>query len=111
MFISDTPRGHIRSFTVTDKGLLSGGDVWAPVSGAGDGAPDGLKIDRDGNVYSCGPGGLHVFSPAGHCLGVIRTPEPIANFTWGGEDMQTIFLAASTQLHRTRTKTPGVPLF
>jgi gluconolactonase len=111
LFVCDTERGHIRSFKVDGKGLLSGGAVWAPVTGAGPGGPDGMKIDRDDNVYCCGPGGLHVFSPEAHCLGVIRTPEQVANFTWGGEDMQTIFLAASTQLHRTRTKTPGVPLF
>jgi gluconolactonase len=111
MFICDTPRGHIRSFKVDGKGLLSGGDVWAPVSGAGDGVPDGLKVDRDGNVYSCGPGGLHVFSPKGHCLGVIRTPEQTANFTFGGEDMRDIFLTSTSFLFRTRSKTPGVPLF
>jgi gluconolactonase len=111
MFISDTPRGHIRRFTVDGRGMLSGGEIWAPVSGAGGGAPDGLKVDRDGNVYSCGPGGLHVFSPEAHSLGVIRTPEPVANFTWGGEDMRDIFLTASTNLFRARTKTPGVPLF
>jgi len=81
------------------------------VTGDGAGVPDGLKVDRDGNVYSCGPGGLHVFSPRGHSLGVIRTPEQTANFTFGGEDMRDIFLTSTTFLFRTRTKTPGVPLF
>lgn len=111
MFICDTSRGHIRSFRVDGKGLLSGGDVWAPVSGAGDGVPDGMKVDRDGNLYCCGPGGLHVFSPEAHCLGVIRTPVQVANFTWGGDDMRDIFLTATSFLFRTRSKTPGVPLF
>jgi len=111
LFVSDTPRGHIRSFRVEGDGRVSGGEVWAPVSGAGTGVPDGLKVDRDGNVYSCGPGGLHVFSPSGHCLGVIKTPIETANFTWGGADMRDLFLTSSTFLFRTRSKTPGVPLF
>jgi len=70
-----------------------------------------MKVDRDDNVYCCGPGGLHVFAPDATPLGVIETPEVVANFTWGDPDMQSIFLTASTSLYRTRTKTPGVPLF
>ena len=111
LFVNDTERGHIRVFAVGSDGLVSGGQVWAGVKGKGQGAPDGMKVDRDGNLYCCGPGGLHVFGPDVTCLGVIETPEPVANFTWGGDDMRTIFLTASTSLYRTRSNTPGVPLF
>ena len=45
-----------------------------------------MKIDSAGNLFSCGPGGMHVFDPDGVSLGVIRMPEPTANFTWGGDD-------------------------
>ncbi len=61
LFVNDTERGHVRVFDVGADGLLSGGAVWAEVRGSGQGAPDGMKIDRDGNLYCCGPGGLHVF--------------------------------------------------
>lgn len=111
LYVNDTERGHIRVFDVADDGSVSGGAVWADVTGSGQGAPDGLKLDRDGNVYCCGPAGLHVFSPDGHSLGVIRVPEVVANFTWGGDDLATIFLTASSTLYRVRTKTPGVALF
>lgn len=111
LFVNDTERGHIRVFDVGADGLLSGGAVWAEVSGAGAGAPDGMKLDRDGNVYCCGPGGVHVFSPDARSLGVIQVPEVVANFTWGEEDLRTIFLTASSTLYRVRTNTPGVPLF
>jgi gluconolactonase len=111
LYVNDTERGHIRAFKVEADGTLSGGDVWAPVTGDGPGAPDGMKVDSDDNVYSCGAGGLHVFLPDGESLGVIKTPEVVANFTWGDDDMLSIFLTASTSLYRVRTKTPGVPLF
>jgi gluconolactonase len=111
LFVNDTERGHIRVFDVRADGLLSGGAVWAEVRGSGNGAPDGMKIDRDGNLYCCGPGGLHVFAPDARALGVIETPEVIANFTWGDDDLKSLFLTASTSLYRTRTKTPGVALF
>ena len=111
LFVNDTERGHIRVFDVGGDGLLSGGAVWAEVTGSGAGAPDGMKIDSDGNLYCCGPGGLHVFSPDAQSLGVIHVPEVVANFTWGEDDLKTIFLTASATLYRVRTSTPGVPLF
>jgi gluconolactonase len=111
LFVNDTDRGHIRSFTVNGDGTLAGGGVWAELTGDGEGGADGLKVDRDGNVYCCGPGGLHIFAPDATSLGVIRVPEVVANFTWGGDDMRSIFLTASTSLYRVRSKTPGVPQF
>ena len=111
LFVNDTDRGHIRMFLVGDDGRISGGDVWAEVVGEGDGAPDGLKIDSDENVYCTGPGGLHVFAPDTTCLGVIKIPEVTANFAWGGDDLKSLFTTSSTSLYRTFTKTPGLVLF
>jgi len=108
LFVNDTERGHIRVFDVGANGLLSGGKVWADVTGDGEGGPDGLKIDIAGNVYCCGPGGLHVFDPDGRSLGVIRVPEMLANFTWGGPDLRTIYLTASKSLYQLRSLTPGL---
>ena len=104
-------RRQLEALAETQQGLLDRGDVLDEVKGTGEGAPDGMKIDRDNNLYCCGPGGLHVLTADGHSLGVIKTPEAVANFTWGDEDMQSLFLTASTSLYRVRTRTPGVRLF
>ncbi|MFA7664523.1 MAG: SMP-30/gluconolactonase/LRE family protein [Burkholderiaceae bacterium] len=109
LFVNDTEHGHIRVFDVRDDGGLDGGGVWAETTGDGEGAPDGMKFDSAGNLYTCGPGGIHVFSPDGHCLGVIRTPEVAANFTWGDDDMRSLFITASTSLYRVRVNTAGKP--
>ena len=111
LFVNDTERGHIRRFDINGAGTVTGGDVWTEVTGEGEGAPDGLKVDIDGNVYCCGPGGLHVFAPDGTCLGVIKVPEVTANFTWGDDDMKSIYLTASTSLYCVRSNTPGAVLF
>ena len=68
-----------------------------------------MKLDRDGNLYCCGPGGIHVFDRAARCLGVIRVPTPVANFTWGDDDRQSLFIAATGSLYRARVRTPGRP--
>jgi gluconolactonase len=109
MFISDTDNQHIRVFDVKADGTLANSRIWAQTLGDGPGAPDGLKIDSAGNVYSCGPGGLHVFAPDATCLGVIRMPEYTANFCWGDVDLKSLFITASTSLYRVRVATPGTP--
>src|SRR5262249_53727517 len=100
LFVNDTEKAHIRRFEVRPDGTLDGGGVWAETTGEGPGAPDGMKIDSQGNLFSCGPGGIHVFNPSGKCLGVIRVPEGTANFTWGDADYRSLFITASTSLYR-----------
>jgi gluconolactonase len=107
LFVNDTERQHIRVFDVGANGALSGGKIWAQTTGAGEGAPDGMKIDSAGNVYCCGPGGIHVFDPAAVCLGVIRVPEGAANMAWGDADLRSLYITASTSVYRIRVAVPG----
>jgi len=111
LFVNDTERVHIRVFDVRPDGTIAGGRVWAETVGEGAGAPDGMKIDSRGNVYCCGPGGIHVFEPEARCLGVIHAPEYVANFAWGDDDLQSLFITASTSLYRIRVKIPGLRAF
>ncbi len=111
LFINDTDRQHIRVFDVARDGSLANGRVWAETRGEDPGAPDGMKIDASGNVYCCGPGGIHVFAPDARCLGVIRVPEYTANFCWGDADYRSLYITAATSLYRMRTSIPGRPLY
>lgn len=111
LFINDTARKHIRLFDVTPSGTLTNGRVWAETKGDKPGAPDGMKIDSAGNVYCCGPGGIHVFAPDGGLREIIETPERTANFAWGDDDYRSLFITASTSLYRIRVETPGLPVY
>jgi gluconolactonase len=111
LFVNDTERGHIRVFNVAADGSLTGGAVWAETRGEGVGGPDGMKIDSCGNLYCCGPGGIHVFDPSGDLLGVVRTPEMAANFAFGDDDLRGLYITASTTLYRLRVRVPGLRLF
>ena len=66
-----------------------------------------MKIDREGNLYTTGPGGIFVYTPDATCLGVIQVPEVTANFTWGDDDLKTMYITASTSIYRTRVNVPG----
>jgi gluconolactonase len=111
LFVNDTNRKHIRVFDVKDGDTVENSEIWAELKGEGVGVADGMKIDRDGNLYCCGPGGIHLFDSNATCLGVMILPEHTANFTWGDEDMQTLYITASTSLYRLRLKIPGLKLF
>ncbi|MGC1303154.1 MAG: SMP-30/gluconolactonase/LRE family protein [Caulobacteraceae bacterium] len=106
------PKMYVKAFDVGPGGRLSRGRVLiAYPHPVGDGGPDGLKVDRAGNIWSSGPGGIRIITPAGKVLGQIKLPEVAANlaFTNGG---RTVFITASSSIYRLEVKTPGeVPLY
>jgi gluconolactonase len=100
------------AYRVRADGNLEGGRLFAEARqwvGPGEGVPDGLKVDRAGNVFAAGPGGIHVFAPDGTRLGRIITGVPTGNLAWG-EDGSELFIAANHWILRVRTKTHGGPL-
>jgi len=108
IFINDTDRNHIRVFDINADGTLANGRVWAEIRGTGLGVPDGMKIDKEGHLYCCGPGGIHVFDRNGNALGVILLPEQTANLAWGDEDLCSLYVTAATVLFRIRLNIPGL---
>lgn len=110
LFVNDTTFNHIRKFEIVD-GELVGGDVWAVLEGEGEGSADGMKIDSAGSLFCTGPGGVFVFDPEGELVEVIEVPEAVGNLTWGGDDLRTLFLCASTSVYAVRVDVPGLPVF
>ena len=67
------------------------------------GLPDGLKIDRQGNVFATGPGGVWIFNKEGKVLGKIRTPVPTANCAFADGE-KTLFLTSDNYLLRVKLR-------
>ena len=88
---SDPDVSHIRRFNVSSTHELTGGDVFVSLD---EGIPDGIRVDREGRLYSTGGEGVYVFDVGGARLGTIRTPQPAANCAFGGEGMRTLFITA-----------------
>ena len=74
------------------------------------GGPDGVKVDRQGNIYTAATGGLWIVSPQGKRLGLVRAPEGIrfANNAFGDPDSKTMYLVSAKNLWRIRLNIPGV---
>ena len=71
------------------------------------GLPDGMKVDRQGNLFATGPGGVYVFTRDGSYLGRIETGQETGNCAWGG-DGSTLYIAAESYLCRIATNTKGM---
>jgi gluconolactonase len=107
--VSDPKQAVWMAYDVSQDGTLSRGRVFMDVTAltAGrKGLPDGLKVDRAGNLFATGPGGVLVISPAGTHLGTINTDEPTANCAWGG-DGSVLYITANDKLCRIKTATRG----
>jgi len=96
-------------YTVRRDGTLTDGMLFCDAtSDTRPGAPDGMKVDQKGNLYSAGPGGVWIFSPAGKHLGTIDFPEKVANVAWGDTDYKTLYVTASSSIYRISLNIPGV---
>jgi gluconolactonase len=106
--VSDPAHKVWMQYDVQADGTVANGKVLLDATSApGDGGPDGIKVDKKGNIYGAGPGGVWVISPQGKHLGTFHIPERVANCNWG-DDGKTLYITASSSLYRIRLKIPGV---
>ncbi len=107
-YVDDSELRNIRVYDVTPDGSLRNGRIFGEEPGGkGDGVPDGIKVDRNGDLFVTGPKGIWVWDAKGNHLGTIVMPEQPANLTWGGKDYRTLFITATTSVYRLEMKTQG----
>lgn len=101
------PNRYWKKYAVNDDLTLGEGETFFDASDMeAPGAPDGLAVDVDGNVFATGPGGVMVIAPDGRHLGTIAPAELPANTAFGG-DGSTLYMTARTGLYRVATSTRG----
>lgn len=109
LYVGDSADRFIRRFTVNADGSLSGGAIFVDMRDyPKPGAPDGMRVDADGRLWTTGRGGVWVVEPDGRVLGVVRLPEIPANIAFGGENWSTIFLPARTSVYALETTVRGL---
>ena len=108
LYVNDTRNSHIRAYEVNDDGSIGNERILIEMKGEEPGAPDGMKVDREGNIYCTGPGGIWIISPDGSHLGTINFPEIPANLCWGDKDWKTLYVTARTSIYRVRLLAIGI---
>jgi len=106
----DPKRAAWLKFEVREDGTIANGRVFFDATAwtkTKPGAPDGMKVDKAGNLYGAGPGGLHVFAPDGTHLGSIETGVATANCAWG-DDGSTLYITADHAIYRIKLNATGM---
>ena len=103
----DPEKKIVMRYEVAADGSLSNGKVFFDMTNEpGEDAIDGIKVDREGNLYVSGPGGLWIISPEARHLGTIITPKHPHNLAWG-DDGKTLYMTARSTLYRMPLKKSG----
>ena len=109
LYIDDSASRTYWRFEVKPDGTIANGKLFFDMNSSKEqGVPDGMKLDRKGNIYGVGPGGVWILSPEGKHLGTIKAPEDPANLAWGDADAKTLYLTARTGLYRIRVNVAGI---
>ncbi|GGJ81323.1 SMP-30/gluconolactonase/LRE family protein [Parabacteroides faecis] len=99
MYYNDTPTGKIARYRYDEKTgeiLFDGIAVTLP---AGSGAPDGMTIDGNDNLWVAQWGGFGVYCYCpytGELLAKVEVPAPnVASCAFGGKDMDTLYITTA----------------
>jgi gluconolactonase len=109
----DAPR-NVRVYDVADAKALRGGREFVSMkTQQGAGLADGIRADTDGNIWigagwvGDGYDGVHVVSPEGQRIGLIKLPEICANLAFGGQKRNKLFMAAGQSLYMVYVEAQG----
>jgi gluconolactonase len=125
LYVADTGSSHykeatknIRVFDLSEGRTLAKGRQFISMEMELNGVKvagqaDGLRCDTDGNVWvgagwvGDGYDGVHVFSPEGQRIGLIRLPEICSNVCFGGPRRNRLFMTASQSLYAVYVEAVG----
>lgn len=101
---SDPQQANWTAFPVKADGSLGEGKLFFDATervANEPGLPDGLKVDRAGNLWATGPGGVYVFTSGGKLLGRLLTGERTSNCGFGPDGW--LYITADSYLCRIKT--------
>ncbi len=120
LYVAETHTGRVWSWDVPEPGVAVGGGLMPPNGDLLVGLPglqlfDSLAVDGEGNVCvaTLVNGGITVVSPDGESVEHVAVDDTITtNICFGGEDLRTAFITASStgRLLKAQWPTPGLAL-
>jgi gluconolactonase len=111
LYVNDTRVNKLYVHDVRPDGSLGETREWVQLQGSDAGNADGMKVDSEGNVYTTGPGGIHILDSNANLLGRIRYNHHVSNLCWGDDDWKTLFITDHHNVYRTRVKVPGIEVW
>lgn len=103
---SDPNRPNWYIYDVHGDSLTNGKIFYSAVNehkNGGKGLPDGLKIDKNGNIFATGPGGIYIFTSEGKKIGMISLDNPASNCALS-PDEKTLYITNDMNLLRVKLR-------
>lgn len=101
---SHGPKPVIMAYPIKENGDIGEGKVFFDTKGlSGPGAPDGIKVNAQGIVFSTGPGGVLILDDQGKLLGRIICGRATANVAFG-PDEKSLFITSKDRLLRIKLR-------
>lgn len=102
LYVNDSQAHKIYVWDVVDDSTITNKQLFYTIPTFG--YADGMKIDKDGNIYCTCSSAVWVISPAGELLGTIDLPtgNSASNCAWGESDNKTLFITAGTSAYKIR---------
>ncbi|HTD39421.1 MAG TPA: SMP-30/gluconolactonase/LRE family protein [Mucilaginibacter sp.] len=94
---SDPRKPFWYAYDLDKNGLFVHGRIFYSAMAASKtaaGMPDGMKIDKKGDVFASGPGGIWVFNKAGKLLGKILVNDLVSNCSLSGDE-RTLYVTSN----------------
>lgn len=103
LYVADIDANKSYAYDIQADGTLANKRLFCELGS------DGMTIDNEGNVYLTGTPGVTVFDKTGKQILVIPIAEKwTANICFGGKDMHTLFITASTSVYTMKMRVKGV---
>lgn len=103
---SDGEKPNWYAYDIDQAGNATAGRrfyVPSPGSPADKGGADGLKIDKAGNVFATGPGGVWIMNREGKLLGRLKLAAPASNCALSADE-KTLYITNDTQVLRLKMR-------
>ena len=103
---SDPAKAAWYAFDISEKDSLTNARILFDATEqtkSSKGLPDGLKIDKKGNIFASGPGGIWIFNSSGKPMGKISLPEATANCALADDD-KTLYITSDSYLLRIKLR-------
>jgi sugar lactone lactonase YvrE len=98
LYVADYGKNQIFKYAVADDGSLSGRTLFADLSAEKTrGRTDGLKVRKDGTVFTTGPGGIWVIASDGSIKTRLDLESGASNVAFG-EGHEILFITAGSKV-------------
>jgi gluconolactonase len=104
---SDPGKPNWYAFDITDNDSITNARIFYSTTGSDPslkGLPDGMKVDKKGNLFASGPGGIWIFNSSGKLVGKIRVGDAPASNCAFSTDEKTLYITNDMNILRVKLR-------